>query len=301
VYGEIAVDNIIKLPHEVDKEKNNYVLEDLILIGGMASNVAVLLALWKVKVSLSGYALGEDLYGQYIMDRMSKYPYLDLRYVILRKGINTSFCRILVPPNGDRYILVFNSTANEEEATPLTNKMLGQTTHFVADCLADKKPFLQAVKLAHEKGLCIIGSDINTLDSTLIPYVNVICNSVGVLNNQNGISDPLPYSKKLHHANGAIVITTNGPRAVHVIDRDSSEFWAHPVKINKKDILDTTGAGDALKAGVTYGLVQGWPLPDAVRYGMAAGSLIIQSVGAVSREPTVEEVVTCSNQIQITK
>lgn len=45
-------------------------------------------------------------------------------------------------------------------------------------------------------------------------------------------------------------------------------------------IQSTTGAGDALMAGVAYGVLQGWPLAQAVPWGMACAALTLQCVGA---------------------
>jgi len=64
VYGEIAIDNIINVPHEVDREIDTFVIEDHYMIGGLASNVAVLLSLRQTPVDLSGYALGDDHYSR---------------------------------------------------------------------------------------------------------------------------------------------------------------------------------------------------------------------------------------------
>jgi len=300
VYGEIAIDNIINVPHAVDREIDTFVIEDQYMIGGLASNVAVLLSLWQIPVVLSGYALGDDQYGRLMMQMLSKYPMLDLSQVAIKKGANSAFCRIIVPPNGDRYILAFNLEERVKDPTLLTEEMLGKASHFVLDCLAREESFLPAMKLAHRLGLCIIGSDTNSLDSPVIPYAHVICNSAGLLRKLKS-DDVCCFSRRLNKTNGAIVITTDGPHAVHVIGSDGKEFWAHPLVIEDKLIVDTTGAGDSLKAGVTYGLVQGWPLERAVSFGVVVSGLIIQAVGAISREPKVEEVLPLIDLVRITK
>ena len=301
VYGEIAIDNIINVPHSVDRELDTFVSEEHYMIGGLASNVAVLLSLWQLPVGLSGYSLGDDQYGRLMMQMLSKYPMLDLGHVVIEKGANTAFCRIIVPPNGDRYIMAFNFEERVKDPTQLTKEMLGEASYFVLDSLAREGSFLPAMKLAHGLGLRIIGSDVNGLDSPVIPYAHVICNSAGLLRKLNATDDVTPYSRRLHKTNGSIVITTDGPHAVHVIGGDGEEFWVHPPVIEEKLVVDTTGAGDSLKAGMTYGLVQGWPLEKAVSYGVAASGLIIQSVGAITREPKVEEVLSLIDLVRITK
>jgi len=86
-----------------------------------------------------------------------------------------------------------------------------------------------------------------------------------------------------------------------IVPPNGEEFWAHPLAIEGKLVVDTIGAGDSLKAGVTYGLVQGWLLERAVVFGVAVSGLIIQAVGEVSREPKVEEVLPLIDLVRITK
>jgi len=301
VYGEIGIDNIIEVPHPVDNEKDTMVINDDYLIGGYACNVSVLLALWQLSVRISGYILGDDVYGHLLIEMLSKYPMLDISHVKVKNGIKTAMCRIIVPPNGDRYIMAFNYFDRLKDPTPLTKEILGNATHIVFDSLARKEMFFPAVKLAHGSGLCIIGSDVNTLDNQIISYMNVICNSAGLLKNSNGINNPLPFSRQLHHKKGAIVITTNGPHAVHVVDSSGDEFWVHPLSIDDELVVDTTGAGDSLKAGVAYGLVKGWPLEKAVRYGVVVSNFIIQSIGAITREPKVDEVMALIEQVRVSR
>jgi adenosine kinase len=57
-------------------------------------------------------------------------------------------------------------------------------------------------------------------------------------------------------------------------------------------IVDATGAGDAFKAGLLYGLYAGLDLPHAVCMAVAAGVLKVGRLGAVTHPPTVAEVNT---------
>ena len=45
-------------------------------------------------------------------------------------------------------------------------------------------------------------------------------------------------------------------------------------------IVSAVGSGDCTLAGITYGLVRGWPLADALRYGVAAGTANALRFGA---------------------
>ena len=45
-------------------------------------------------------------------------------------------------------------------------------------------------------------------------------------------------------------------------------------------IRSKIGAGDSMTAGTTLKLAQGWSLPDAVRYGVAAGASAVMTPGS---------------------
>ena len=53
---------------------------------------------------------------------------------------------------------------------------------------------------------------------------------------------------------------------------------------------DATGAGDALTAGMVYGLVNGMVLDEAMRIGASAAALTVHSSQTVSPEMSLEHV-----------
>jgi pseudouridine kinase len=57
----------------------------------------------------------------------------------------------------------------------------------------------------------------------------------------------------------------------------------------KTDILDPTGAGDALIATILFGLLNNIPVDDAIRLGVSAASLTLRYQGAVVPDLTLEK------------
>lgn len=55
-------------------------------------------------------------------------------------------------------------------------------------------------------------------------------------------------------------------------------------------IVDSTGAGDALSAGTIFGLINDIPLDEAMRLGVTAASLTLQSTGSVSAALTPDAI-----------
>lgn len=57
----------------------------------------------------------------------------------------------------------------------------------------------------------------------------------------------------------------------------------------KTDVLDPTGAGDALIATIMFSLLNNIPVDDAVRLGVSAASLTLRTLGAVIPDLTLEK------------
>lgn len=55
------------------------------------------------------------------------------------------------------------------------------------------------------------------------------------------------------------------------------------------DVVDWTGAGDALAAGVIYGLINQMPVDEGMRLGIAAATLTLKSAESVNPEMSLEQ------------
>jgi len=62
----------------------------------------------------------------------------------------------------------------------------------------------------------------------------------------------------------------------------------HYVPAFRVPVVDSTGAGDVFHAGSIYGLLQGWPAADTLRYAAAAAALKCGMLGARPGIPTLE-------------
>ena len=67
----------------------------------------------------------------------------------------------------------------------------------------------------------------------------------------------------------------------------SSSGMVPPFRV---DAVDTVAAGDAFGAALAVALSEGSSLPDAVRYGAAAGALAVSRPGAQEAMPARKEV-----------
>ena len=284
VYGEIGVDNLIAVPHLPTAERAAFPTSDIHHIGGAGANVAVLLAAWGVPVALSGNAIGDDEFGQQLLAWLGQYPDLDLRWLQVRPGSATPFCRILVLPNGERAILVFGYPQTHK--TPLSAEML-EGARFLALDLYGGPERRAAAELAHRQGVPNVIGDLIWPDHDLLPLADIVTNSAAYIRQEFPGVDLREHAAALQARSHGLVLTTDGSNPVHVLDRDGAAFQVTPPKVS---VVDATGAGDAFKSGLLYGLFEGLDLPHAVCMAVAAGALKVGRLGAVTHPPTVDEV-----------
>jgi sugar/nucleoside kinase (ribokinase family) len=58
----------------------------------------------------------------------------------------------------------------------------------------------------------------------------------------------------------------------------------------KVDVVDTLGAGDAFRGGITYGLFQGLSEPETVRFAAACAAIVCTRFPCVHYAPTLDEI-----------
>lgn len=100
-YGELGLDNIIRLPHMPTPERAAFPTDDSDHVGGAAANTAVWLAGWGVHVALAGNLIGRDEYGRRLLDWLNRYATLNLSHLEIGDDLVTPFCRIMVTPDGE--------------------------------------------------------------------------------------------------------------------------------------------------------------------------------------------------------
>lgn len=283
-YGEIGVDNLIQAERLPSPEVAVFPSSDSYHIGGAAANTAVWLSALGIQASLCGNMIGTDLYGGWLWEWLSKHPLLDLTFVEKRTDVITPFTRAIVTPDGERSFLIFHYPQTPKTALSME---MARGAQFVALDLYGGPERQAAAKLAVEIGSRTAIGDVIHLDHPVLPYASIITNSSSYIRDVFPGIDVRSHAFKLQSISKGIVITTDGPRPVHVVDQDGRSFSIHPPRVN---VVDATGAGDAFRSGLLYGLISKMPLEKAACYGAACGSLKVQALGAASHLPSPQEV-----------
>ncbi len=292
-YGEIGVDNIIQVAHLPAPELAAFPSGDSYHIGGAAANTAIWLAQFGVSVGLSGNQIGADAYGQLLIERLQQKPGLDLRYVEQSAAAVTPFCRALVTPDGERSFLIFGYPQSIK--VPLRVEML-QGARYLALDLYGGEERLQAARLARAAGVQTAVGDVIGLDHPVLPLTSIATNSAAYVRSALPGVDARQHARQLQAVSRGVIVMTDGPDEVFVVDVDGAAFTVQPPTVEP---LDATGAGDAFRSGLLSGLLRGENLPASVRWGAAAGALKVQHLGAATEVPTLDEVIGLAATLQV--
>jgi sugar/nucleoside kinase (ribokinase family) len=291
-YGEIGIDNIIRTDGLPSPEKAIFPKSDSYHGGGAASNTAVWLAALGVKVKLTGNTIGHDPYGDQIMERLGKQSNIDLSLVEQREGVTTPFTRAIVTPDGERSFLIF--WYPQVPKIPLTKEMLDGARYVALDLYGGQER-LDAARLVYEAGVSTVIGDVIWPDHPALPFTSIATNSGPYIRQSFPGVDVRQHARKLQSISKGIVITTDGPLMVHALDAQGNAFTIQPPAMTA---MDATGAGDAFRSGLLYGLLRGFDLPRSLSWGVAAGSLKVKNLGAATTLPDFKEIEALANSLQ---
>jgi sugar/nucleoside kinase (ribokinase family) len=285
-YGEIGIDNIIQVDGLPSPETAVFPKSDSYHGGGAASNTAVWLSALGVKVKLTGNVIGRDLYGKMIMEGLRK------SLVEQREGVATPFTRALVTPDGERSFLIF--WYPQAPKIPLTKEMLAGVRYIALDLYGGPER-LATARLAFESGLFTAIGDVIWPDHPALPFTSIATNSGPYIRQNFPGVNVRQHAYKLQSVSKGIVITTDGPDMVHAIDTQGNGFTIQPPAVNA---VDATGAGDAFRSGLLFGLLRGFDLPRSLCWAVAAGSLKVKNLGAATIVPDFKEIEALANSLQ---
>lgn len=291
-YGEIGIDNIIQADGLPSPENAVFPTSDSYHVGGAAANTAVWLAAMGVTVKLAGNVIGRDPYGDSILDRLGRHPNIDLSLVEQRKGVTTPFTRAIVTPDGERSFLIF--WYPQAPKISLTKELLDDARYLALDLYGGPER-LATARLAFEAGLTTAIGDVIWPDHPALPFTSIATNSGPFIRQNFPGVDVRQHARRLQSVSKGIVITTDGPSTVHALDAQGNGFTIDPPRV---EAVDATGAGDAFRSGLLFGLLRGYDLPRSLCWAVAAGSLKVKNLGAATTLPEFKEIESLANSLQ---
>ena len=147
---------------------------------------------------------------------------------------------------------------------------------------------IRAARVARDAG-ALVTSDIDRLTDRTEQLAGAVTHAIFAAHvppHLAGTNDMEAALQTLHQKYGNVVVVTMGERGAMAFDGDRIHYApAFPVHA-----VDTTGAGDVFRGGFIYALVNGQPMPQALRTANAAAAVSCTRLGALNGVPTLAEV-----------
>lgn len=260
--------------------------------GGKGANAAVAAARLGAQVAFAG-CVGDDSYGATLRKTLTDEG-VDDRLLRTAEEAPTGYAPILVQAGGQNSIIVFpgaNRSIRPEDvpamfAEPVDAVMMQLEIPEEIVLLAAQEAEARGIPvildagpacnfpLEKMKGLAIVSP--NETETTALTGLPV--------ENEEEAHDAAVVLRERSH--GADVVLKMGARGAYLLTKD----FAGMVPAFPVTAVDTTAAGDTFTAAMTVAYLRGEPLPEAVRYGCAAGALATTRLGAQPSLPMEEEV-----------
>ncbi|WP_163507333.1 ribokinase [Fodinicola acaciae] len=247
-------------------------------LGGKGANQAVAARLAGAAVRMVG-RVGADSDGEKAKQRLADRG-VDVAGVGTVTDVPTGSAWITVTPDDNSIIVVPGANAHWDDGQSLSSD--GVT-------LCQLEIPLAVVERAASE--CTGTFVLNAAPAQPLPdSLLAQCDVLVVNEHELGVVGPgfdvrAAHAALLDRGVGAVITTIGAAGAVLTDAGETLELPAIPA-----DVVDTTGAGDAFVGVLAARLTAGDSLREAVRWGMAAGSLAVRRAGAQESFPTAMDI-----------
>jgi len=287
-FGTNAVDYLIRVPQYPAFNSKMELLDFDMLPGGEIASTLVGLQRLGLTTAYAG-SFGDDQAGKTCLDSLSSEG-VDVSHARTVPGAKTQVGFIIVDEEtGERTVLWKRDTALSFTASeaPLdlarSAKVLHMTPH-------DTSAAVAMAEAAREEGT-IVSLDIdNIFDGyeRLLELTDIMTASSDLLERVTGIHDKLSAMTEVQSRFGCrLVGVTLGDEGSHLLcDGVLIDTPAFNLPLGA---VDTTGAGDAFRAGLLCGLLQGMDVEASAECANAVAALKCRAVGARQGLPNLAE------------
>ncbi|MEK6259593.1 MAG: ribokinase [Planctomycetota bacterium] len=264
--------------------------------GGKGANQAVAAARLGARVTMIG-RVGDDSFGETLRRSLAEYG-VSTEHVLVTEGCSSGVALIGVEATGANSITVIAGANGRLTSHDVTSRadVIAAADVLIAQLETPFDTVATAIRLAREAGVRTI------LDPAPAPSGPLPAEllAVEILSpNQteaevltgiavHDVATARTAAHRLRELGAKAVVLKLGELGAFVLDETGRE---EHVPARAASVIDTTAAGDAFTAGLSVALAEGRSLPDAARFGCAAGTLACTKFGAQPAMPARDDVV----------
>ena len=264
--------------------------------GGKGANQAVAAARLGARVTMIG-RVGDDSFGEMLRRSLTEYG-VSTEHVIVTKGCSSGVALIGVEATGANSITVIAGANGWLTPDDVGTRaaLIASADALIVQLETPLDTVAAAIRLARQAGVRTI------LDPAPAPSgpLPIELLAVEILSPNQTEAEALTgvavhdvtsarlAAQRLRELGAKAVVLKLGELGALILDEAGREEL---VPARTARVVDTTAAGDAFTAGLAVALAEGRSLPDAARFGCAAGTLACTQFGAQPAMPSRNEVV----------
>ena len=295
IVGSLNMDLVIRSPH-IPKPGETIIGNDFQTIpGGKGANQAVAAARLGGEVSMVG-RVGEDAFADVLLNNIS-ISGVDSEYVRRDGNAATGVALIVVDDSGENIIVVASGANMQLDETDVAaaEQVISSSDVLLLQLEVPLPVVTRAAQIAQEHGVTVIlnPAPARELPQELLELVDILVPN----ESETALLTGLQVESKSDLETAAAALLDSGVRSVVITlggrgsflasaDYKTEIFPAYSIQP-----VDTTAAGDAFMAGLAVNFSAGGSLPEAIRWGNAAGALAALKFGAQTSLPMRDEVL----------
>jgi sulfofructose kinase len=252
--------------------------------GGQVPTALVALQRWGLRTAYVG-SFGDDAGGELSRDSL-RADGVDLSATLVRAGTRNQVAVILIDEiSGERSVLWERLDGLILRPEEVRREAVVSGRVLLMDAV-DMPTALAAARWAKEEGiLTVLDTDTPSAGTAeLLRFTDVLVVAAEFPRRFTGIDDLRAALRATAKHGPWFVGVTLGPGGVLALVHGEM----HYVPAFRVRAVDSTGAGDIFHAGSIYGLLQGWPAIETLRFAAAAAALKCERLGGRPGIPTRE-------------
>jgi sulfofructose kinase len=284
--GQCALDYLCTIdrypPPDTKCEFSDFLLQG----GGPVATALVALTRWGVSTRFAGVVCG-DRFGRAILEGLQDEK-VDVSAVRVREGGRSQFAFICVEKEtGKRTIFWGRPEGSSCTDGEVPEGFLDNVHVLHLDGLFAEAS-LHLAKQAKARGIPVV-LDAGSLRAGMLELIRHTDHLIASEEFIGQFQPETPLTPRLHslrQMGPRVVTVTRGARGSVSLWEETPQ-WLPALQVKARD---TTGAGDVFHGAYIYGLLQGWGIPDRIRWATVAAGLSCRFLGGRTGIPTLEEV-----------